>query len=293
CSILLTGESGVGKSLFAKYIHKISHRKEKNFVLIHAPSLSDSLFESELFGYEKGAFTGADSSKIGKVEYAEGGTLVFEEITETSLVNQAKLLRLIDEKEYEKVGSVKTASANIRFISTTNRNLLSRIKDGLFRQDLFFRISTYPIEIPPLRYRKEDIIPLAEHAVEIFCGKMNKKTLGLNDSAKRLLLDYDWPGNVRELFNVIERSMIKVTNERYISSCHLDEQIKIESVEFNLPYHEAIKIVVHDFKKKYFENLMHKTGGVITKAADTAKIPRQSFSRMMKEVGLHNGDLKV
>jgi len=286
CSILLTGESGVGKSLFAKYIHKISTRKEKNFVIVHAPSLSDTLFESELFGHEKGAFTGADVSKIGKVEFAEGGTLVLEEITETSLLNQAKLLRLIDNREYEKVGSVRTSSANIRFISTTNRILTDRIKNGLFREDLFFRISTYPIEIPPLRYRKEDIIPLSEHALEHFCKKMNKKAMGFSEGAKKLLLEYNWPGNVRELFNVIERSMIKINNERFISTCHFDEQLKREPIEFSLPYHEAVKVVVNDFKKKYFENIIYKTNGMVTKAADIAKIPRQSFSRMIKEIGL-------
>jgi two-component system response regulator FlrC len=243
CSILLTGESGVGKSLLAKYIHRISLRADKNFVIIHAPSITDNLFESELFGYEKGAFTGADTSKIGKVEFAEGGTLVIEEITETSTLNQSKLLRLIDNREFEKVGGVRTISANIRFISTTNRNIQDYIKSGNFREDLFFRISTYPIEIPPLRKRIDDIIPLAEHAINVFNIKLNKKIIGLTEGAKKYLSNYDWPGNARELFNMIERSMIKINNERMISKAHIDEQAKTESIEYSLPYHEAVKML--------------------------------------------------
>ncbi len=207
-TIILLGESGTGKELLAKAIHYNSSRSSKPFIAVNCSAFPDTLIESELFGYEKGAFTGADKSKPGKIGLASGGTLFLDEIAEMSPPAQAKILRVIQEREYESIGSVTAKTADIRIITATNKNLEEAVAKGAFRQDLFYRLFVFPIVLPSLRDRIEDIPVLVEMMLARFNHKMAKQVKGISNPAMSILTNYHWPGNVRELQNVIERLMI-------------------------------------------------------------------------------------
>ncbi len=207
-SILLLGQSGVGKEVFASYIHKNSPRAKKPFVAINMAAIPENLIESELFGFEKGAFTDASEAKAGQFELANGGTLFLDEIAEMPFNLQAKLLRALQEKEVRRLGSSKSIKIDIRVVSATNANLLQRIKDGEFREDLYYRLNTIPIEIPPLKERVDEIIPIAEAMCEKNCIKYDFEQKSFSKEAKELLLSYNWPGNIRELISVVERAVI-------------------------------------------------------------------------------------
>lgn len=206
-NILLTGENGTGKSVLANYLHQCSMRRGNSFVSVNMGAITENLFESELFGHTKGAFTDAKADRIGRFELAEGGTLFLDEIANVPLSQQAKLLHVLEARKYEKLGSSQTSEANIRLISATNGDLPNLIKHGLFREDLFYRINTVEVRVPPLRERLEDIIPLAESFVAQYANKYMMKTAGFTDCAKHSLKSYDWPGNVRELSHMIERAL--------------------------------------------------------------------------------------
>ena len=207
-SILLLGESGVGKEVFASYIHKNSPRCKKPFVAINMAAIPENLIESELFGFEKGAFTDASEAKAGQFELANGGTLFLDEIGEMPYGVQAKLLRALQEKEVRRLGSSKVTKIDIRVVSATNANLDTKIKDGEFREDLYYRLNTIPLIIPPLRERRDEIMQIAETMVEINCTKYGFEQKIFSDEAKEELLTYSWPGNIRELISVVERSVI-------------------------------------------------------------------------------------
>ena len=207
-TILLLGESGVGKELFARAMHNWSERHDLPFVAINCVGLSKDLLESELFGYERGAFTGAQQRKKGKIELAQGGTVFLDEIGDISEEIQAKLLRFLQEREFERVGGTELISVDVRIIAATNRNLEAAVKDGRFREDLFYRINVVPITLPPLRERKEDIPELAEFFLRRFSQESKKDFLRIADDALVKLSAFDWPGNVRELANVIERAVV-------------------------------------------------------------------------------------
>jgi PAS domain S-box-containing protein len=207
-SVLILGESGTGKELIARAIHDLSERKEKPLVRVNCASIPKELFESEFFGHVKGAFTGAVKDRIGRFELANGGTLFLDEVGEIPLDLQAKLLRVLQEGQYEKVGEDKTRTVNVRVIAATNRDLMDEAKAGRFRQDLYFRLSVFPIEVPPLRERPEDIAPLAEFFVKQSAQRLGTTTPRLSREHLKQLETYDWPGNVRELQNVIERATI-------------------------------------------------------------------------------------
>ena len=207
-SILLLGESGVGKELFASYIHKNSPRAKKAFVAINMAAIPDNLIESELFGFEKGAFTDANEAKAGQFELANGGTLFLDEIAEMPYGVQAKLLRALQEKEIRRLGSSKPIKIDIRVVSATNANLNEKIKSGEFREDLFYRLNTIPLNIPPLRERKDEILQIAESMCEQNCIKYGFEIKRFSDEAKKELLSYNWPGNIRELLSVVERAVI-------------------------------------------------------------------------------------
>ena len=206
-SVLILGESGTGKELIAQAIHRISHRKEKPLIVINCAVLPASLIESELFGHEKGSFTGATDKRIGKFEQADGGTVFLDEIGELPMDLQVKFLRVLQEKEIDPIGG-KKRKINVRVIAATNRNLEEEMAAGRFRMDLYYRLNIFPISLPPLRERKEDILPLAKHFLNLYARKENKTITGLADHIIKAMLDYSWPGNIRELENLMERSVL-------------------------------------------------------------------------------------
>ena len=230
-TVLLTGETGVGKERFAHALHDLSPRREGPFVAVNCAALPDDLVESELFGVEKGAFTGAHSSRPGRFERADGGTLFLDEIGELPLLAQAKLLRVLQEGELERLGDDRARKINIRVIAATNVNLEDAVKAGRFRSDLYYRLNVYPINIPALRERTQDIPPLAEAMIKRFCALHNKQVGGLTDKAMQTLKRYTWPGNVRELENMIERGVILAANNGYIEVDDLFPNIQDEGAE--------------------------------------------------------------
>lgn len=207
-SVFITGESGTGKEVVAGAIHELSTRAPYPFIKVNCAAMTDTLIESEFFGHEKGAFTGAHTRKIGRFELAHKGTLLLDEVTEIPLSLQPKLLRAIQELEFERVGGTKPIRVNLRFIAASNRNMKEAIETKIFREDLFYRLNVVPIHIPPLRERQEDILPLARHFLEKFCIENHKPDKTLSPSAEEKLLEYPWPGNVRELGNTIERTVV-------------------------------------------------------------------------------------
>jgi two-component system NtrC family response regulator len=216
-SILLLGESGVGKEVFAKYIHKNSPRATKPFVAINMAAIPDNLIESELFGYEKGAFTDAQSMKVGRFEMAQGGTLFLDEIAEMPFALQSKLLRALQDREINRLGSTKSIKIDVRVISATNVNIEKNIKEQLFREDLYYRLNTIPVRIPPLRDRKNEILPICEKVLEQTSIKYGVKQHLLDNGAKEAMIAHDWPGNIRELISVSERLAI-LTDDETISA---------------------------------------------------------------------------
>lgn len=229
-SVLIRGESGTGKELVASGIHYACDRRNKPFIKVNCAVLNEQLLESELFGHEKGAFTGAVSSRAGRVEAAEGGTLFLDEIGEISTRMQAKLLRILQEKEYERVGSSTTVRADVRIIAATNRDLESMVSSNLFRQDLFYRINVFPIMLPSLRERKEDILPLANFFMNRFSRKMGKCIRRISTNAINAIMNYHWPGNIRELENCIEYSVL-LAAENVIHSYHLPPTLQMPDVK--------------------------------------------------------------
>jgi NtrC-family two-component system response regulator AlgB len=215
-SILILGESGTGKSVAARAVHQQSHLADKPFVTVSCPSLSKELLESELFGHVKGSFTGAIKDHWGKVKAAEGGTLFLDEIGDLPLEIQPKLLRLLQEREYERLGENVTRTAGLRIIAATNRDLKKRVAEGLFREDLYFRLNVITVEMPPLRARSGDLIRFAEHYEQYFAGQCGRKLSGLSPEASACVCAYVWPGNLRELRNAIERAVILTKHEKLV-----------------------------------------------------------------------------
>ncbi len=207
-SVLIQGESGTGKEVIAAAIHAYSQRAEKPYIRVNCAAIPDTLIESEFFGHEKGAFTGAAIRKPGRFELAHGGTLLLDEVTEIPLPLQPKLLRVIQEQEFERVGGTKSLAVDVRLIATSNRNLKEAIAQKIFREDLYYRLNVVPVLLPPLRERGEDILPLARYFLELYCLENSKKLKTLTPEAEKKLIGYPWPGNIRELANVIERVVV-------------------------------------------------------------------------------------
>lgn len=255
-TVLITGESGTGKELAAQAIHLNSKRRDKPFVAINCAALTETLLESELFGHEKGAFTGAVQQKRGKLEMAAGGTLFLDEIGEMALNLQAKILRVLQEREFERVGGTRPLKADIRLIAATNRELQTEVKQGNFRQDLYYRLNVVQFKMPALRDRREDILPLAENFVGKFGLRLNRKLRGISVNAKKILQKYDFPGNVRELENTIERAVVLGASE-WILPEDLPEDfldIQIETERENVAnYHEAVREKKIELIKKAFQ----------------------------------------
>ena len=213
-TVLLTGESGVGKEVVARFIHRQSARKNGPFVAINCAAIPDSLLEATLFGYEKGAFTGAQQAQAGKFEQAQDGTLLLDEVTEMPMSLQAKLLRVLQEREVERVGGKKPVALNIRIIATSNRDMAEAVAKGVFREDLYYRLNVFPVAIPSLRQRREDIVPIARHFVVEHGGRFGRTGMTLTPEAESALRAHSWPGNVRELENVIQRALIMAAGSR-------------------------------------------------------------------------------
>ncbi len=295
--VLLLGETGVGKEHLAKIIHTEGPRSQGPFIAVNCAALPESLLESELFGHEKGAFTGAVRSRRGAFELAHGGTIFLDEIGDLPLHMQVKLLRVLQEYEIRPVGSEKSMWVDIRVIAATNRDIKKSIKDGLFRQDLYYRLSVFTLSIPPLRERYEDIPLLTHHYIEHFSKKLNKKVNRISDRALNALMQYTWPGNVRELINVIERAVIlcqgdSITDEdlpediyKHISNQSIMESLReIISSEWHqktLP--ELRNQLVEIVERSYLQMVLTETRGHLGKAAQKAGIhPRGLFNKMKK-----------
>ncbi len=291
-TVLLTGESGVGKEVFAKSIHQLSNRADKPFIKINCAAIPEDLLESELFGYEKGAFTGANTTKKGKFELADGGTIFLDEIGDMPLLLQSKILRVLQEKEVERLGGSKPIKVDVRIIAATNKNLERMVYEGTFREDLYYRLNVIPIHIPPLRERKEDI-PLL---IYFFLDKFNKiygKNLTITKKLVETLTEYDWPGNVRQLQNTIERMVILSKSEKLdFKDLPVDIKNKIKNVESSksqliesLPTVEKPHLpkTVQEIEKQAIERALQQSGYVIKKAAKLLGMtPRQVRYRMEK-----------
>lgn len=278
CNVLITGESGVGKGLVAKLIHNTGLRKGKPFLALNCATFTEELLASELFGHEKGAFTGAATSKQGLIEIVNNGTLFLDEIAEMSPNLQAKLLKVIEDKEFIRVGGTRTIRVDVRFIAATNQNIKQLISDGKFREDLFYRLNVMDVHISPLRERKEDISPLAKHFLEKYARKANKKIEGFTTNAMDMLLSYGFPGNVRELENIIERAVI-LENTSRIRAESLPQSIKLFQVEAIDP--NRIK-TMDELNREYAEKVLELADGNKSKAAELLGISRTSLWRVLK-----------
>ncbi|MBI5444512.1 MAG: sigma-54-dependent Fis family transcriptional regulator [Deltaproteobacteria bacterium] len=290
--ILITGETGVGKELVAKAIHYNSLRNKRPFVALNCGALPESLLESELFGYEKGAFTGAGQSRPGKFEYAQGGTIFLDEVGDISAAMQVKLLRVLQERVFERVGSNEPISSDVRIISATNQNLEEKIEARQFRTDLFYRLNTVPIHIPPLRERKDDIPLLVEHFMEVFNKALGKNIHKISSRAMNQLMTYDWPGNVRELENVIERQFVTVEGdsvEEIIlpgSGGAVTAAEPLEGMGVGLPFEVARSMILRRFEKTYLSDALQRHRGNVAEAAKGTGINQRTLWRKLKEYGL-------
>ena len=285
-TVLITGENGTGKELIARTIHYCSPRKKGPFQVINCGAIPEQLLESELFGYERGSFTGAYERKIGKIELADKGTLFLDEIGELSLTLQVKLLRFLQEHEIERIGGTKRLKVNVRVIAATNKDLKKAIKDGGFREDLFYRLNVIPIEIPPLREREDDIILLAKYFLDQTTKKVKKKVKGFSKSAEQALRQYSWPGNVRELKNRIERAVI-LCSKNFISEKDLGLNIKRTE---NLL---SLKQAKSKLEKEYISKALEMSQGNITKAAKIIDVNRMVFTRLVKKYHINKEFFKM
>jgi len=291
-TVLITGESGTGKELIARAIHFNSLRKEKPFIAVDCNSLSETLLESELFGHTKGSFTGAVSNKRGMFEIADGGTLFLDEVSNISLSTQAKLLRVIQEREFRAVGDTRTQTTNIRLIAATNKDLKVMVTEGTFREDLFYRINIFPIQLPPLRERREDIPVLAFHFLKAFSKELEKESVEFSEGAMSALVNYDWPGNVRELENTVHRAMI-LTNDKVIRQAHLTNIIDmLPRADLDVPRtSDELKRIKKAAREKSVENIeklfileaLKRNGWNVTNSAEETGMLRANFQALMKK----------
>jgi DNA-binding NtrC family response regulator len=295
-TVLIMGESGTGKELISRAIHYNSNRKNFPFVTINCAAIPETLIESELFGHERGAFTNAIEKKLGRFEIAQHGTLFLDEIGELSLSTQAKILRFLEEKEFNRVGGSKTIKVDVRLITATNRDLNQLLKKGEFREDLYYRINVVPIVIPPLRERKEDIPMLLENFIKKFNAENNKNIKGISKEALELMMNYDWPGNVRELENLIER-IIALTSNEYIQ--HNDLPFSL----INIPKINGLKESVlngkvsfleaeEEFEKGIILDALKRANYVQSHAAEMLRISRRILKYKMEKLGINQDRLK-
>jgi two-component system response regulator HydG len=289
-TVMITGESGTGKELIAKSIHHNSQRKDRPLVVVNCAALTETLLESELFGHEKGAFTGADKRREGRFKQADTGTIFLDEIGETSAAMQAKLLRVIQEREIERVGGEKTLSVDVRIIAATNRNLEAEVKEGKFREDLFYRLNVVTLRIPPLRERQDDIPLLAQHFLEKYAKKNHKQVKGFSPLAMDMLLKYAWPGNVRELENVIERAVILLPDE-HITEKELPSTVTESYAEkkdwVSPPSQVAANRPLEEIEKEAILATLEDSGGNKSETARRLGINRKTLHKKLKDYGIN------
>jgi len=278
-TVLITGESGTGKELIARAIHKNSLRKNGPFVVVNCVAFSPNLLESELFGHEKGSFTGAIAKRIGRFEMANGGTIFLDEIGEMDLAIQTKLLRVLQEREFERVGSSRSIKVDVRILSATNKDLKKEVEEKKFREDLFYRLNVFNVDVPPLRERKEDIPLIVGHLIGKYNKILNKKVKKVSAKAMELLLDYNYPGNIRELENIIERSMImakdEIVDEKYFNFINKESYIEKKG---------TLKEVEKELIIKY----LIQNKGNRTKTAEILGISRRSLQNKIKEYQINS-----
>lgn len=324
-AVLIRGESGTGKELVANAIHFNGPRKDERFVTVNCSAIPENLIESEFFGHEKGAFTGADSRKIGKFQYADGGTLFLDEIGDVSPAMQVKLLRVLQEKKFTPVGSNREIEVNVRIIAATNRHLEEMIKNGQFREDLFYRLNVLPIYLPPLRERKDDIDPLSVHFINKFNQLHRKNITGISEDAMKLLKAYNWPGNIRELENVIERSFV-IESSNEITPSSLPENVvglsaqlpagltaagaeallsddedssggeipKVDSIGFKLDIGKLdFQANKEAFEREFLINALKAFKGKINQTAIHANIPKKTLLRKLEKYGISAKDYSL
>jgi two-component system response regulator AtoC len=305
-TVLITGESGTGKELVARELHRNSSRRDKPLIKVNCAAIPKDLVESELFGYEKGAFTGAVGSKPGRFELADGGTLFLDEIGEIPVEMQVKLLRALQESEFERVGGIKTIKVDVRLIAATNRDLEELIRDGRFREDLYYRLNVVPMSLPPLRDRKTDIPLLVSHFIDKYDRRLGKRVERIEDEAMQLLLAYPWPGNIRELENLMERSVL-FADEPVIRAHALPDALR-ERAAAAMPaapaiapvaalaapggasMKEIVRLAQAGLEKELITRALEETGGNVTRAAKRLQISRKSLQVKMKELGLRGAD---
>lgn len=284
-NVLITGESGTGKELVARAIHKWSPRKEKAFVIINCSAIPDTLLESELFGFEKGAFTGANYTKKGLLEFADGGTVFFDEIGDVSPLFQVKILRVLQEGDVLRIGGSKHIKVNLRIISATNRDLDTARRKGLFREDLFYRLNVIHIHLPPLRDRKEDIPALVRHFIEKHSIKRKDMLIkDISDEAMSILLNYDYPGNIRELENIIEHAVSFAGGSSILPANLPSNLLKTPSQKINPS--PRLKEALKNVEKELIWSALQRTGGNISKAAVELGVHRQHLQRKLKTLKL-------
>jgi DNA-binding NtrC family response regulator len=284
-TILLLGESGVGKDLLARCIHGWSPRRNKMFAPVNCVALTEELLESELFGHEKGAFTGAHAQKLGKLEVATGGTVFLDEVGDMKPALQAKLLRFLQNREFDRVGGTRSIKVDVRIIAATNRDLQQAVKDGAFRADLFFRLNVVSFTIPPLRDRQEDIPALVERSLAKHCRELKRPLLRISSAAMNNLIQYSWPGNVRELENAIERAVVLKTGDQLEPEDFVLQGLAgpvREAPGNNLPFHDSVE----HHKVVIIRDALAKSGGSRIKAAEMLHLQPTYLSRLIKQMDI-------
>jgi Nif-specific regulatory protein len=286
-TVLIYGESGTGKELAARALHQNSKRTDQPFVAVNCAALAESLLESELFGHEKGAFTGALAQRKGRLELAQGGTLFLDEIGELSPALQVKLLRVLQEREFERVGGTRTIRVDIRLIAATNKNLEAAINDGSFRSDLYYRLNVLSMEMPALRKRKDDIPLLASYFTAKYADKCNRRLDGISPEARQNLMSYDWPGNVREFENAIERAVVLGSTEQILPEDLPEAILETASratASGSANYHEAVA----ETKKKLILEAMNRSEGSFTEAAKLLGVHPNYLHRLIRNLDLRD-----
>ncbi len=285
--VLILGESGTGKELVARAIHEASERKPQAFIKVNCAAIPEDLIESELFGHEKGAFTGASATRDGKFLRADGGTLFLDEIGDMSLRVQAKVLRALQEGEFERVGGAQTVRVNVRVVAATNKNLEEEVRRGRFREDLWFRLNVVPIYMPPLRERKDDIPALVQHFCELYCRENGLRQKQLASEAMARLQNHDWPGNIRELRNAIERLVIMTATDAVTAAdLPLNLQVSQPMLKSSFQPGQTLREVRDQVERDYILACLESTGGNITQAAQILGIERSNLHKKMRGLGI-------